>query len=59
MGSGGTGKGPSRSIAGVSGFGSTDRAEVTREHLLKAEAMFRETGIDYWLRKAQNALAKL
>jgi class 3 adenylate cyclase/tetratricopeptide (TPR) repeat protein len=37
-------------------FSHTDEA---REHLRKAETMFREMGMEYWPGKAQQALAKL
>jgi hypothetical protein len=33
--------------------------EKAMENLKKAETMFREMGMDYWLGKAQDALAKL
>jgi tetratricopeptide (TPR) repeat protein len=36
---------------------SSGRIEEAIEHLRKAEAMFREMGMDYWLGKAQSALA--
>jgi hypothetical protein len=36
---------------------SSGRGEEAREHLQRAEAMFRQMGMDYWLAKAQNALA--
>jgi class 3 adenylate cyclase/DNA-binding SARP family transcriptional activator len=38
---------------------SAGRVEEAREHLLDAEAMFREMGMDYWLSTARAALAKL
>ena len=38
---------------------SFGRTEEAREHLRKAEAMFRQMGMDHWLGKAQEALAKL
>ncbi len=39
--------------------GSSGRITEAKEHLLKAKAMFREMGMDYWLSKTQAALAKL
>jgi tetratricopeptide (TPR) repeat protein len=38
---------------------SSGRAEEATEHLRKAEAMFRQMGMDHWLGKAQDALTKL
>jgi tetratricopeptide (TPR) repeat protein len=38
---------------------SFGRTEEAREHLRKAEALFRQMGMDHWLGKAQEALAKL
>ncbi len=38
---------------------SSDRTKEAREHLQRAGAMFREMGMEYWLGKAQDALARL
>jgi len=38
---------------------SSGRTAEATENLRKAKAMFREMGMDHWLRKAQGALAKL
>jgi tetratricopeptide (TPR) repeat protein len=38
---------------------SSGRTEEAMQHLRKAESMFRQMGMDYWLGKAQKALARL
>ena len=38
---------------------SSSRTEEAKEHLHRAETMFGQMGMDYWLGKAQDALAKL
>jgi tetratricopeptide (TPR) repeat protein len=40
-------------------YADAGRREEALQNLKKAEAMFREMGMDYWLGKAQEALAKL
>jgi tetratricopeptide (TPR) repeat protein len=40
-------------------YAESGRREEAVENLKKAEAMFRDMGMDYWLAKAQEALARL
>jgi tetratricopeptide (TPR) repeat protein len=40
-------------------YAESGRQEEALQNLKKAESMFREMGMDYWLRKAQEALAKI
>ena len=40
-------------------YAESGRREEALENLKKAETMFREMGMDYWLVKAQEALARL
>lgn len=40
-------------------YAESGRLEEALENLKKAETLFREMGMDYWLAKAQEALAKL
>jgi hypothetical protein len=40
-------------------YAESGRREEALENLKKAEGMFREMGMDYWLAKAQAALARL
>ena len=40
-------------------YAHTGQREKALENLQKAEAMYEEMGMDYWLRKTQSALAKL
>jgi class 3 adenylate cyclase/tetratricopeptide (TPR) repeat protein len=40
-------------------YAESGRKEEARHNLKKAETMFREMGMDYWLGKAQEALARL
>jgi class 3 adenylate cyclase/tetratricopeptide (TPR) repeat protein len=40
-------------------YAESGRKEETLENLKKAETMFQEMGMDYWLGKAQEALARL
>ena len=40
-------------------YAESGRREEALENLKKAEAMFQEMGMDYWLGKAQEALARL
>ena len=40
-------------------YAESGRREEALENLKKAEGMFREMGMDYWLGKAQEALARL
>ena len=40
-------------------YANSDRQEEALENLKKAETMFREMGMDFWLAKAQYALSKL
>jgi class 3 adenylate cyclase/tetratricopeptide (TPR) repeat protein len=40
-------------------YAESGRREEAQENLEKAEAMFREMGMDYWLAKAQEILARL
>jgi tetratricopeptide (TPR) repeat protein len=40
-------------------YAESGRQEEALENLKKAEGMFRDMGMDYWLAKAQEALAKL
>ena len=40
-------------------YAESGRREEALENLKKAETMFREMGMDYWLGKAQEALAKM
>ena len=40
-------------------YAESGRKEEALENLKKAETMFREMGMDYWLAKVQEALAKL
>jgi class 3 adenylate cyclase/tetratricopeptide (TPR) repeat protein len=40
-------------------YAELGRQEEARENLNKAEALFREMGMDFWLAKAQEGLAKL
>jgi len=40
-------------------FADTGQKEKAKDNLKKAEGMFREMGMDYWLGKAQDVLAAL
>ena len=40
-------------------YAESGRREEALENLKKAETMFQEMGMDYWLGKAQEALARL
>jgi hypothetical protein len=40
-------------------YADAGRPEEALENLKKAEGMYREMGMDYWLGKAQEALARL
>ena len=40
-------------------YAESGRREEALENLKKAEGMFQEMGMDYWLGKAQEALARL
>ena len=40
-------------------YAESGRREEALETLKKAEGMFRDMGMDYWLGKAQEALAKI
>ena len=40
-------------------YAESGRKEEALTNLKKAETMFREMGMDYWLAKAQEALARL
>jgi hypothetical protein len=40
-------------------YADTDQRDTALENLKKAEAMFQEMGMDYWLAKARGAMAKL
>jgi hypothetical protein len=38
---------------------NTDRIEAARGNLTKAEGMFQEMGMDYWLERTRRILARL
>ena len=40
-------------------YAASGRPKEAREQLKKAEAMFEKMGMDYWLGKTREALAKL